>query len=320
MKSASTDGADGLERRYLLVSAGGNLSIGLAGLAVSFASASQVILLDGLFNLTYFATGLFALRVARLVRRGDDERFPAGYGFFEPLTNGMKGTLVLGITAMALFDAVVALTSGGRAIAAGTAVIYGLFAAAACWILAWITRTGARRTESPLVRTDAQNWIVNAAISSCVLVAFGAIFLMRGTRAEPLIPYVDPGAVVLLGLISISIPVRMAWSALMQLLNRAPSEGVTRTVRASLESALAELPVQELFVRVLQPGRTRMVWAHVVLPAEFVLRDGLPELDSLRARALERLRAEHAGVILDMLFTADRRWGAPESPGLSPEG
>ena len=47
--------------------------------------------------------------------------FPAqvGYGFFEPLINGIKGLMVLGISAMALIGAIEALFSGGRLIALG---------------------------------------------------------------------------------------------------------------------------------------------------------------------------------------------------------
>ena len=106
-----------LEQRYLIISAVGNALVACVGVAVAAFSSSQAILLDGLFNLTYFATGLFTIKVARLVAGGDDERFPHGYAFFEPLVNGIKGMLVLGVSVMALAGAVQALLTGGRPIA-----------------------------------------------------------------------------------------------------------------------------------------------------------------------------------------------------------
>jgi predicted Co/Zn/Cd cation transporter (cation efflux family) len=51
---------------------------------------------------TYFLASLFTLRVSRLVMKGDDEHYPAGYSFFEPLVNGMKGLLILGVSVMAM--------------------------------------------------------------------------------------------------------------------------------------------------------------------------------------------------------------------------
>ena len=85
------------EKQYLKISALGNVLVGCIGIAVAAVSSSQAIMLDGMFNLTYFATGLFTIKVASLVAGGDDERSPHGYAFFEPLVNGIKGMLVLGV-------------------------------------------------------------------------------------------------------------------------------------------------------------------------------------------------------------------------------
>lgn len=300
------------ERKILLVSSGANLSVGIVGVIFAVFSSSQAILLDGLFNLIYLATGLFTLKVARLVLQGDDGRFPMGYAFFEPLINGLKGMLVLGLSVMALADAVQALYAGGRVISPGLATVYGVFAAAACWTVAAVTHRGAKRTGSPLVKADAENWLVNGAISSAVLLAFVGIFVIKGTRYEYIVPYVDPVLVLAVVLISISVPVRMAWQALMELLNRAPSPKVVQQVEAVIKQCTSGLPVEELFVRVIHPGRTRMVLAHVILPSDYRIGD-LSKLDTVRTRTLAELKKAHTATFVDLVFTADRRWGAPQT-------
>ncbi len=302
------------ERKVLWVSAAGNLVIGCVGLIFSIISSSQAILLDGLFNLTYLATGLFTLKVARLVFKGDDERFPFGYAYFEPLVNGLKGVLVLGVSLMALVDALQTLLTGGRSISAGAAIAYGVFAASTCWLLALITRRGAKRTVSPLVQADAENWLVNGAVSVAVLLAFISIVFLKGSTLDYLVPYVDPFLVITVVLLFISIPVRMAWQALMELLNRTPPAEILQQVQEAVKACTKHLPVQQLYVRVIQPGRTRMVLAHVVLPSDFQV-GGLESLDALRARTLEVLQQAHLATILDMVFTADPNWGAPFSLG-----
>jgi cation diffusion facilitator family transporter len=298
------------ERQVLLISAVGNLVVGVVGFLFAVLSSSQAILLDALFNLTYFCTGLFTLKVAKMVQRGDDERFPMGYAFFEPLINGLKGVLVLGVSIMALAGAVQALFSGGRPISAGTAIAYGIFATTACWSLAFATRRGAKRTGSPLVLADAENWLVNGAISSAVLLAFVGILIIKKTSLEYIVPYIDPSLVLIVVLISISVPVRMAWRALLELLNRAPSPEIIQQVDAIVKKRTSGLPIQSLFVRVIQPGRTRMVLAHVVLPTDFQI-EGLPSLDAVRAETLKELKTAHLATVLDMVFTADPIWGAP---------
>ena len=302
------------EQRGLKFSTAGNLIIGMVGVMVAILSHSQAIMLDGVFNLIYFVTGLFTLKVARLVIRGDDERFPVGYGFFEPLINGIKGLMVLGISVMALIGAVEALLSGGRAISLGYATAYGFFAAVSCWSLALLTHRATNKTGSPLLRADAENWLVNGAISSAVLLAFLGVYLIRNTSYAYLTPYIDPLLVLTVVLISISVPIRMAWKALMELLNRAPSAEVVKSVEEVVAISLGDLPVVEAFVRVLQPGRTRMVSVHVVVPKEHPI-SSVGELDEIRTRTLKALQKLHDSTFVDVLFTEDRRWGAPLGSG-----
>ncbi|MGW8228848.1 MAG: cation diffusion facilitator family transporter [Gammaproteobacteria bacterium] len=299
-----------IENRYLRISAAGNLIMAMLGIGFAVVTDSQAILLDGLFDLTYLVAALFTFKVAQLVHREDDDRFPYGYAYFEPLVNGVKGLLVLGVSIMALADAIDALLSGGRAIAAGFAIVYAIAATLGCVGFALIVRRGAHRCVSPLLVADAKNWLVNAAISACVLVAFSSILLLRDSSYVHLVPYVDPVVVVSVIVISLSVPVRMAWQAMMELLNRAPPDAVTRQVRSILEESIALLPVEDLFVRVLNPGRTRMVLAHVVLPESFQVQS-LKALDAIRKESQKRLREAHLATILDMVFTSDRIWGAP---------
>ncbi len=305
-----TDKLARAERTYLLIGTGGNAVLGVLGISFAYVSLSDAILLDGAFNLTYFVTGLFTLRIAQLLRRGDNQEFPFGYAFFEPLINGIKGVLVLGVTLMALVDATRSLATGGRFIEAGPAVVYGALATVACWILAFLTYRGAKKTGSPLIGADSENWIVNGAISSAVLAAFAGIFAIEDTDWAFLIPYVDPGLVMLVCLITIMVPIRMAWRALMELLNRAPEPKVTEQVTQIIRDCTADLPVEQLFVRMIQPGRTRLILAHVVLPADFPIKN-LQLLDSYRRKTQAQLLDQHRDTWLDLLFTADASFGAP---------
>jgi predicted Co/Zn/Cd cation transporter (cation efflux family) len=60
-------------------------------------------------------------------------------------------------------------------------------------------------------------------------------------------------------------------------------------------------------VRVIQPGRTRSVMAHVVLPEDHPIT--LAELDATRRSIQESLEAHHKPVISDIVFTANPEWG-----------
>jgi predicted Co/Zn/Cd cation transporter (cation efflux family) len=300
------------ERGVLRLSAFACLGIGIVGAGAAALTGSEAILLDGCFNLTYFFMGLFTLKVLDWVARGDDERFPFGYSFFEPLVNGMKSLLVSGVSLMALFGAIDALLSGGRAIGLGWAVVYGAVASAACWTMAVITRRAQQRIASPLVHADAENWVVNAAVSSAVLAAFVGVALLERMGHTAVVPYVDPLLVAAVVLLSIAIPVRVAWHSMMGLLNRSAEPDVVETARSAVREGLAGLPVRDLAVRVIKPGRLHMIGAHVLLEA-----GGSPEmsaLDAARGRVGDRLLSHDPNVIVDLIFTEDPRWFAELAP------
>ena len=301
-----------VEKSGLMTSIGGSLLVGLAGLVFAILTSSQAILLDGLFNITYFIISLFTLKVARLVLKGDDEYFPAGYAFFEPLINGVKGMLILGLSLMALWGAGVALFTGGRSIAAGWAMIYGALATTICWGVVLLLKKKVRNCSSPLLKVDADGWMVNAAISTAAFATFVAIWVLGHTSFTAVVPYIDPLLVILVSGITLNVPVRMAWDALMELVNRSPSLEIRSTVQAAVEQTLADLPKRALQVRVLQPGRTRLVFVHVLLENEAVLR--VEEMDRLRDQLQGVLNGLHSATQLDMLFTKNPKWGSPFGP------
>jgi predicted Co/Zn/Cd cation transporter (cation efflux family) len=300
---------DKAENKGLIISATGAITVGCVGLVFSKLTGSKAILLDGAFNLVYFVISLLTIKVSKLVFQGDDEHFPIGYSFFEPLINGIKGFLILGISGMAVFDAISALFSGGRSISPGKAMIYGAFAAVTCWTVALQLKKQTRKSASPLLKADADSWIVNAAISSAVLVTFIAAGVISNTSLKSAVPYADPTLVILVSGITIGVPVKIAWNALMGLINRAPSKAIRDEVGAGIEAALADLPREGLAVRVLQPGRSRIVFVHLVLHPDSTMT--VEQMDELRSRVDKALCELHALTQLDILFTKDPQWGAP---------
>ena len=312
--SAASEAAEhAAEQRGLWTSIGASAIVGCAGLTFYFLTNAEAILLDGLFNLSYFATGLFTLRVAKLVKRGDDDEFPVGYAFFEPVVNGSKGVLMLGVTVLALVSAVQALFTGGREIVLGLAVVYGVIASFTCWLGALLIGRTAKSAKSPLVEADAASWIVNAAISSAVLLTLLVVLLIRETSLKPIVPYVDPILVILVCGVTIGVPIRMAWNSLMELLNRTPSPELLHRVRELVQESLCELPIERCTVRVLQAGRTRIISAHILLSHEFT--GSVDVFDSIREIADGKLREEYPNSVVDLFFTRDPRWSAPTTSG-----
>ncbi|MEG3081214.1 cation diffusion facilitator family transporter [Halomonas sp. 5021] len=297
------------ESRTLAFSAFMALLIGCAGIAATLASNSQAILLDGLFNLIYFGVALVTIKVSRLATRPDSESYPFGYSYFESLVNLCKGLLIFGVSIFALVDAIAALLTGGRAIAAGIAIAYALFATAACSLTAWVMRRSLRSVSSPLVEADKANWVVNSVISASVLAAFCLVLIFEKLNWQSVLTYIDPLLVIAVVVLCMGVPVRMASQALKELLNKTPEEALAEPVHQAVGRALADIETQEVRVRMVRPGRLLYVIVHVVLPTTPDI--SIAAQDKLRAKVDEEVRRYYSPVVCDVVFTADTRWAAP---------
>lgn len=304
------------ERGVLIVSALMSLLVGAVAVTAASLTQSKAILLDGLFNLVYFLVALITVRISALATQPDDRKFPFGYAYFESLINAGKGLLILGVALFALGDAVIALLSGGRTIVAGPAIVYALFATLACSGTAWLLFRSRRHNDTPLMRADSENWLVNALISSAVLLTFCTIPLARWLGWHDIVPYVDSVLVIAVVLLCLSVPIKMARGAIRELLNRAPPRAVRQPVQAAIQTALADLPVRQLQIRMVRPGRQLYVMIHVVLPEDYPLIN-LAALDAIRARLRAAISAVHPNQVTDTVFTADPAWAEP-CDGLPP--
>jgi cation diffusion facilitator family transporter len=306
------------ERGALFLSCGTALLMAGLGLVFAFITNSRAIMLDGVYNLMYFGVALLTLRIERLTSRPDNARFPFGHAYFESLVNAGKGLMILGISAIALLDSGMSLWSGGRAIAAGPAIGYALAATILCTATALTLRRAQRTLDSPLIRADADNWVLDAVISAAVLGAFclAPVFDTLGWFAAA--RYIDPILVAVVVIVFLGVPVRMAREAIYELLNRSPGAAIEQPVTAAIDEVLARLPVRERFVRMVRPGRILYVTVHVVLD-EASANQPLTALDGLRGEVDAAVRAVHRRSVVDTLFTADVRWAAP-SAGLAPPG
>lgn len=306
------------ETGALLLSAGMSLFLGGAGLILSLVTGSQVILLDGLFNLIYSVMALLSVRVARLLAMPDNEKYPFGHAYFESLVNAAKGLLILGISLLALGDSVLVLLAGGREIVAGLAILYSVIATTSSLATFVLLRKARRHSSSPLVEADFANWWINTVISASVLLAFCLIPLAPPLGLAGFTPYVDPLMVAtVVVLFCLSTPFRMASDAIKELLNRAPPKHVRQPVHEEVAAVVAQWGAEDFSLRMVRPGRTLYLLVHVVLPDDSS-NAGLVQQDRFRDHLNERLRCLVQPLVLDVVFTADPRWAAPTN-GHGPE-
>ncbi len=189
-------------------------------------------------------------------------------------------------------------------------MVYALIAGVGCFAIAWNQGRLAERTHSPLLKVDSKNWLIDGVLSVAVAVAFLVVVMLKGTSLDYLLPYTDPGIVIVLVLISLPIPagiIRENWN---QLLGRAPNSEFQKRTRDLVVSTLAPLPASQINLRMQEIGRFTYIQVYIVMPKREGQRseDSMKLADEYRGSIFTVLSKEHTNLALDVILTRDFRW------------
>jgi len=285
------------------------MSLVMAALGIGFGllTESDAIMLDGFFSLIGFVMALVTIRVARLVVQPADEHFHFGYAQFEPFLNAMKGLLMLGVAGFAFAGAVDSLLHGGRDIKPGIATLYAVIALTGCLAVGAAQRKAAAKTGSPLLAVDSKNWLIDGLLSGVVLLVFVAALFLSGTRWSAVVPYMDPGLVILLVFGIAFIPLRIVRDNMREILAFAPDIEIQADVRSRVETALEGTPVASSQVRMMKIGRFLYVLNQIIVSPEF-RPERVEELDRVRERIATAMEGVEPTPVVDTLFTEDEKW------------
>ncbi len=296
-----------LEKTGLYLSIYGALFMSILGISFGLYIESEAILLDGFFNIISLMMAVASLWIAWLVKQPEGSQFQFGYLSFIPLVNLSKGLLIFILSLFALFSAISALLHGGRMLNAGLGVIYAIIAASGCLIIGISQKFIAKKTGSSILIVDAQNWLINGLISLSVGVAFGIVAFIQGTSWSNLVPYADPIIVTVLVLITLPVPVKIIIESANQILLGAPHSEIQKQLRLVVETAIAEFPCEQYWLRMTQAGQNIYLHIFWLIPQEFS-QISIKELDRLRMQITEKMQQSYHDLTVDIIFTQDTSW------------
>ena len=295
------------EQRLLRQSIAVTVLVSLFGVGFGLLSGSLSIVFDGVFSAIDAAMSGLALFVSRLVTRpGDDRRFQFGYWHIEPMVLAFNGGTLMLLCFYALLNAVDSLLAGGRHLDFDWAMAYAVLVCVACFGMFFYERRLNRRIGSDFLRLDAQSWLMSAAISSALLVAFVAAMAMQGTRFEPLTPYADPVVLAALTLGLVFVPVRTVRKALQEILLITPPELDAR-VRRVMNEAVAKYDFRSFTSYVAKVGRAQFIEIHIAVTPDWPLAS-VAAVDSIRREIGDAIGGEGPQRWITIDFTADPRW------------
>jgi cation diffusion facilitator family transporter len=295
------------EQRLLRLSIGVTVVVSLFGVVFGLLSGSLSIVFDGVFAAIDAAMSGLALFVSRLVsRESDNRRFQFGYWHIEPMVLAFNGGTLMLLCFYAFLNAVDSFLAGGRQLDFDWAIAYAVIVCVVCFGMFFYEVRANRRIGSDFIRLDAQSWLMSAAITSALLVAFGIAWFLRGTAWSGLTPYADPVVLALLTMVLVFVPIRTVRKALQEILLITPPE-LDAHVRRVMDGVIARHGFQSYTSYVAKVGRAQFIEIHVAVPAGMRL-DNVATVDAIRREIGDALGDEGPQRWLTIDFTADPRW------------
>jgi len=300
------------EQSILKVSIGMTAFVAVVGVAFGVLSGSSAIIFEGVYSLTDASMTTLALFISSLicssqkVRGRLAQRFSVGFWHLEPMILGLNGALLTGSAVYGLINAVSSMMQGGRELPFGLGIAYSAIAVAASLAMAVYVSGANRVIRSTFLKLDAKAWIISAALTASLLVAFVFGYAIQDTQLAWMTPYVDPGILALACLFIIPIPFGTVRQALADILLIAPAE-----MRQQVDEVAAEVVLRHGFIShrayVARVGRGRQIELHFIVPKGLPARP-LDEWDSLRNEIGDLLGGEGPNRWLTIAFTTDPEW------------
>jgi cation diffusion facilitator family transporter len=295
------------EQRLLKLSIAVTIGVASVGVVFGLLSGSMSIVFDGVFSAIDAAMSGLALFVSRLVSRvAENRRFQFGYWHIEPMVLAFNGGTLMLLCFYAFLNSIDSLLAGGRQLNFDWAMAYAAAVGVVAFGMFFYARHRNRQIGSDFVRLDVQSWLMSAAITSALLLAFAVAWGLEGTRYAHLTPYADPLILAVLSLILVFVPIHTVRRALTEILLITPPELDAR-VRQVLDEVVARYGFKTYTSYVAKVGRAQFIEIHVAVPPESPI-DSVGEADAIRREIAEAIGGEgpHRWITID--FTADSRW------------
>lgn len=294
------------EQRILKISISVTFLLAVAGVLFGLLSGSLAIVFDGMFNMVDTAMSILSLLVARLLTSKGNRRFQYGYWHVEPMVLVFNGSVLILICAYALVNAIGSLLSGGRELNFDWAFVFALLMSVLSIVMYVYIRHKNVKLSSEFLRLDTQSWLISAAISSSLLIAFGTAALMDGTAYEYLTPYIDPFILAVLTACLIFVPMGAVRDAMRDMFLIAPF-GLDEKVRGFLDELTIRYQFKTYSSYVAKIGRAQFIEIHIVVPEGYPI-SGIETLDAIRREIVGVMGGNGPKLWLTIAFTTDESW------------
>lgn len=286
------------EKHAMRLSFAGSAAFVVAEFVSFFMTGSHTILMDCLFDgVDLVLIGPFLLLIPFLYKP-ETERHPYGYGQVESLFIVIKYGVLLTVCVTTIILNIRLILSGGHMVKAEDVASFEIIITLGCLLVYLFLRYFSNKYASEIIRSELYAWKLDIFSSLGIAAAFLLTWFLKGTKADFLIPYMDPVAAIALTLSLLVEPVRAIHRNLKELLLFSAPKEVVEEVRRIAEEELSKYSCDITFLEVIRTGRK--TWIEIYINSESDLVS-VKHLAMANRAIYERLRGRFDQYYIDII-------------------
>jgi cation diffusion facilitator family transporter len=286
------------ERKLIKVSIFLGSILTIWAIVVGILVDSKSIIFDALFSMVGLSLSGISLLVNNFIRKPDDENLPFGRSQFEPFAITLQSAVIIFLCLYSLATSIMDILAGGKTVELGVALPYLIASIFICFVLWLYFKRQAVKLRSEYVRIESTEWQLDALLSFGVLIGLSLGYFLEDTSLSYLMPYLDPGMVLIISILFLRIPAKTFWKNVRELLQE-------RIHEAAEKLAIDHAFIDSL-VRVAKTGSSYTVEIDFLLPKSSSNMQ-VEELDGLRQQLYDQIKGDYK-MWLTISFTTERKW------------
>ena len=288
------------EKLGFQVSLLGGVVIATSAVVIAILSKSQAIFFDGIYTLITAIMAFISLIIVNLLKKPETKRRPFGFSEFEPFLNLTKCLIILVMTIIALYSNIQILFVGGRRIELGLAAVYSIICVFIYIFVVILIKACLKKSTSAILKLEEKNWKIDTALTIGVAFSLLCALLLKGTRFDFVLPYLDPALVIVIFAISLPIPINEGRKALAGLLLISSDNVIEKQVLDSVESVINEYKLYNIHVYALKVGRKYQIYMYTQINNDNLC---VAYLDEIRGKIKQSVKNEISDFYMDVIFT-----------------
>lgn len=287
------------ERRAIRVSTTLGVLVAIAEIIMYFITSSQAILIDSIYDGMDVVILVLYQILLPLLYEPVSEKIPYGYAQVESLFILVKGSILIIVTLLVIYNNIRVILSGGASLDTGLILDYEFGLTVFCLFGYMLMRYLGRKMNTPMIKVELITWKIDVFLSLGAFLGFGlAIPFTKYHFLQWTIPYIDSVISCIIAALMLPEPVKAFIKAIRELVLMAPSEKKLEEIRQLAGQVLENYPYEVDFIDAVRTGRK--LWIDFYVVTESNIMD-IRQLKKATMELKELLSRHYEGVYVDLI-------------------